>query len=124
MNSDVNILIVDDSAYLRKLIHNSLADYGFKQLLEACDGKEALDKMMEHEVNLIISGIHMAKVNGLELLRAIRNHSGLKQIPFIVLTSEPQGDMFRAVMQAGATGYLKKPFNDQDLIAKIESILE
>lgn len=124
MNAPFTILIVDDSVSVRHLIRKSLESSGFTSLLEAGDGKEALDVLMEHTVNLIISDIHMPKVNGIELLKAILNHSSLKTIPFIVLTSETEDEMFKTAMQAGATDYIKKPFTTEQLEIKIRSVIE
>lgn len=124
MNTSFVILIVDDSASLRHLIKKSLESAGFGNLLEAEDGKQALDMLMEHQVHLIISDINMPKVNGLELLKALLNHSTLKNIPFIVLTSETDDEMFKTVMQTGATDFIKKPFTHDQLIIKIKSIIE
>ncbi|MFH2092884.1 MAG: response regulator [Pseudomonadota bacterium] len=124
MASSFVILIVDDSASLRNLIRKSLESAGFDNLLEAVDGKDALDIMMEHKVDLIISDINMPKVNGIELLRAVLNHPTLKKIPFIVLTSQTQEETFKEMMQMGATDFIKKPFTKEDLIIKIKSIIE
>lgn len=124
MTDPFRILIVDDAASLRNLIRKSLESEGYTHLVEAADGKEALDKLMEHKINLIISDINMPKVNGLELLKAVLGNSHLKRIPFIVLTSQTEDEMFKTVMQTGATDYIKKPFSKQDLIIKIRSIVE
>ncbi len=118
------ILIVDDSKSLRNLIRKSLESAGFTNSLEAVDGKDALDVLMEHKVDLIISDINMPKVNGFELLRALKNHSALKTIPFIVLTSETENETFKEMMKTGATDFIKKPFTKEDLIVKIKSIIE
>lgn len=124
MTDPFTILIVDDAASLRNLIRKSLESEGYTDLVEASDGKEALDKLMEHKINLIISDINMPKVNGLELLKAVLGNSQLKKIPFIVLTSHTEDEMFKTVMNTGATDYIKKPFSKEDLIIKIKSIIE
>ena len=124
MNASFVILIVDDSDSLRNLIRKSLESAGFTNLLEAVDGKDALDVLMEHKVDLIISDINMPKVNGFELLRALKNHSSLKTIPFIILTSETENETYKEAIKTGATDFIKKPFTKEDLIVKIKSIIE
>ncbi|MFH2059968.1 MAG: response regulator [Pseudomonadota bacterium] len=124
MTSSFVILIVDDSNSLRDLIRKTLESAGFDNLLEAVDGKDALDVLMEHKVDLIISDINMPKVNGIELLKAILNHSALKRIPFIVLTSKTEDETFKKVMEIGAADFIKKPFTKEDLVMKIKSIIQ
>ncbi len=124
MKSSFAILIVDDSATLRTMIRKALEQGGFTHLLEAEDGKAALDKLMEHRVDLIISDINMPKVNGFELLKAVLNNPMLKKIPFIVLTSRTEDETFKQVMKTGATDFIKKPFTPGELILKIKSVIE
>ena len=124
MTSQFGILIVDDSNSLRNLIRKSLESAGYDNLLEAIDGKDALDMLMEHKVSLIICGLYMSKVNGLELVKALKNHSTLKVIPFIILTSDTEDETFKEVMKIGATDFIKKPFTKEDLVVKIKSIIE
>ncbi len=123
MPKDFSILIVDHSPMLKRLMRQSLQEKKNLHLIEAQDGKDALDKLMEHRIDLIVSGINMPKVNGLELLKALKNHSALKSIPFVVLTSETEDDMFKQCMASGADDFIKKPFTGDDLIIKIQSIL-
>ncbi|MCP3874143.1 MAG: response regulator [Desulfobacteraceae bacterium] len=124
MDTSFVILIVDDSNTLRNLIRKSLESSGFNNIMEAVDGKDALDSLLQHKIDLIISDINMPKVNGVELLKAVLNHSALKKIPFVVLTSETEDETFKKIMQMGATDFIKKPFSKQDLITKIQSIIE
>jgi len=117
------ILIADNSGMLRSIIKKTLHSEGFTKTLEAVDGKHVLDLLMEQKVDLIISSISMPKVNGIELLRALKNHSKLKSIPFIALLTETQGKIYDDVMAAKPDGFIKKPFTKEDLINKVNSIL-
>lgn len=124
MGESLSILIVDDSDMLRNLIRSTLESAGFGSTLEAVDGKDALDVLMQHKVDLIISDLNMPKVNGLELLKALLRNPVLKKIPFIVLTSETGDETFKEVMKIGAADFIKKPFTKEGLIVKIKSIIE
>lgn len=117
------ILIADNSGMLRSMIKRILHSAGFTSTFEAADGKQVLDLLMEHKVDLIISGINMPKVNGIELLRALKNHSSLKVIPFVALLSDTQGQTYDDLMAAKPDGFIKKPFTKEDLTNKVNSIL-
>ncbi|MCP3920999.1 MAG: response regulator [Desulfobacterales bacterium] len=123
MSSSLAILIVDNSAYLRKLMQKSLKSHGYDNIIEAIDGKNALDALMEHKIDLILSSLNLAKVNGLELIKALKDHSGLKHIPFIAVTSDTSNEIFKETMKNGAAGYIIKPYTPTDLANKIESII-
>ncbi len=123
MSSSLAILIVDNSGYMRELMKKSLNSHGYDTIVEAIDGKNALDALMEHKIDLILSSLNLAKVNGLELIKALKNHSGLKHIPFIVVTSDVSKEIFKETMRNGAAGYIVKPFTPETLVEKIESIL-
>lgn len=124
MGSSTAILIVDDSKFMRDYTHKSLKTRGYTHIIEAIDGKNALDVLMEHKVDLIISKLKLPKVNGLELLRALSNHSTLKHIPFVVLTPDTTNDGFIKAMKIGATDYIKKPFTSTDIDLKIKSVMQ
>lgn len=123
MSSSLGILIIDNSGYMRKVMKKSLNSHGYDNIVEAFDGKNALDALMEHKIDLIISSLNLAKVNGLELVRALKDHSGLKHIPFIVVTTDISKDIFKETMESGAAGYIVKPYTPESLINKIESII-
>ncbi|MBI9088620.1 MAG: response regulator [Desulfobacterium sp.] len=105
------------------MIKRALHSAGFTSTLEAEDGKQVLDLLMEQKVDLIISGINMPKVNGIELLRALKNHYSLKVIPFIALLSDTQGQTYDSLMAAKPDGFIKKPFTNEELTNKVNSIL-
>ncbi|MBA3008883.1 MAG: response regulator [Proteobacteria bacterium] len=116
------VLIVDDSRFMRSLLRKTLTHLGYDHIVEAIDGKDALDALMEHPVNLIISDLDMPKVNGLELLRAVMNHSSLKRIPFLVLTPDMSDKMFAEAMKTGAADFLLTPFTSEQMTVKVNAI--
>ncbi len=120
----LSVLVVEDSNSIRKLICSVLKQNGFVNVIEADDGKEALDAMCVTVPDFIISDINMPKVNGLELLTAMQQHSVWKDVPFVVLTSETGDDTFKQVMKMGAADYIKKPFSPEQFMVKIKSIVE
>ena len=123
MSSSLAILIVDNSGYMRTFMQKSLKSHGYENIVAAIDGKNALDLLMEHKIDLILSSLNLAKVNGLELIRALKNHSGLKHIPFIVVTTDISKDIFKEAMKTGAAGYIIKPYTPTDLADIIESVM-
>ncbi len=123
MNSSYAILIVDDSASMRNIMRKSLEASGYSEIIEAVDGKDALDMLSINKIDLVISDLNMPKVNGLDLLKAILNHSVFKSIPFMVLTSETDDETFKKAMQMGATDFIKKPFSQEELAIKIKSVI-
>ena len=120
----LTVLVVEDSASIRKIIVSVLHGIGFVRVDQAEDGKQALDIMAHTIPDLVISDINMPKVNGLELLSAMQKNPGLKTIPFVVLTSEISDETFKQVMSMGAADYIRKPFSKEDLIVKIKSIVQ
>ncbi|MCG8552834.1 MAG: response regulator [Desulfobacterales bacterium] len=122
MDQNAAILIVCDSEYMRDYIQKALKFQGYPAAIEAVDGKDALDSLMEHKVDLIISELQMPKVSGLDLVKAMANHSTLKKIPCMILTSDTSDDGFKQAMEAGAADYIKKPFTSSELDIKIKSI--
>ena len=118
------ILIVDNSKFMHNFMEKSLKSQCYEKIIHAVDGKDALDALMEHQVDLIISELNMPKVDGLELLRALKNHSELNHIPFIILTSDPGDQMTKDAMEAGAVDYIKKPFTPEEILLKIQSVIK
>ncbi len=114
------ILIVDDSATVRKLIMYSLEATNYN-CLEASDGIEALEKMAQNSVDLIIADLNMPKMDGLELIRTIRKQN--RDIPIIMLTTQGDEESKRAGLDAGANVYLIKPAPTHLLHYKVKSLL-
>ena len=123
MDSYPAILIVDNSRFLRHFIHNALKSRAYQYIVTAHDGKDAIDALMEHKIDLIISGLRMPKVNGLDLLRALRNHSTLRHIPIVVLVSDLSDETFKEALKIKPADYLQKPFSPKELDIKIKTVL-
>jgi len=114
------ILVVDDSATVRKLIIYALDPNNYN-CLEASDGMEALEKMAQNPVDLVIADLNMPKMTGLELVRTIRR--GNKDIPVIMLTTQADEESKKEGLEAGANVYLVKPAPRHLLLYKVRSLL-
>ncbi len=124
MSTSHTIIIVDDSASLRAIVCKYMNELGYFNTIEAIDGKEAIEILSVQKTDLIITGLRMPKVNGIDLLRVSQDHSVFKLIPFIVLTSDTEDEGFKKAMQLGATDFLQKPFTKAELAIKVKLILE
>jgi len=115
------ILSVDDSSVIRKIIRSAVEVLKY-DLLEASDGEEAisiLNKEENEDIRLILLDWNMPGMNGLDFLKAVKNHPVFRNIPVMMVTTESEkGNIIKAV-QAGVSNYLIKPFNTEELIKKI-----
>ena len=123
MNLDTQILIVDDSATMRRIAKFILKSLGFKNIEEAEDGLEALDVIRNDRIDLVLSDCNMPNMDGIELLTHLRNDPDLNTIPFIVMTSSGQKESLLAMVKAGVSDYIEKPFQADDLRKKLEKFL-
>ena len=117
------VLIADDSNVMRKIIKNALNQLGFSDYVEAADGHAALKEVGEDPVDLIISDWNMPKMTGLEFLKTVRSHANLKDIPFLMVTSEGDEAKILEAVEAGVSQYIVKPFNADQLQTKVKEIL-
>ena len=110
--SEVRTLIVDDSSVMRKIVERSLRQAGLETLVvyEAGSGTEALEVLKAQPVDLILSDINMPAMDGLELLRQIRAQNLAVGVPVVMITTESSEEHVKQAIQAGARGYIRKPF--------------
>lgn len=112
------VLIVDDDFLIRQLLSLILRSAGYS-VLEAENGKDALDKLSSHPVDAVITDLRMPQMDGIELTKAIRTNPAYEDIPVIMLTSDFRGYKEREGGQAGVTDWISKPFIPQQLIQTI-----
>lgn len=117
-----SVLAVDDSASIRVLVNHVLNGAGYKVVL-AEDGLEALDYARKNDVDLVLTDINMPNLDGIGLIEALRNLPNYKFVPLLVLTTESGSDMKMRGKAAGATGWIVKPFNPDQLIATIKKVI-
>ncbi|MDD2712058.1 MAG: response regulator [Simplicispira sp.] len=122
--SNYPLLVVDDFATMRRIVSGLLRDSGATHILEAENGLEALRKLAAGNIKFVISDWNMPNMNGLELLKAVRNSPQLQDMPFLLVTAEARKENIVEAAQAGADGYIVKPFTAETLIEKITMILQ
>jgi two-component system, chemotaxis family, chemotaxis protein CheY len=116
------IMMVDDSPSMRMLLRAALTDLGYA-VSEAEDGMAALDKFEHENPDLLITDINMPRLDGFGLIEAVRAKSHLEGLPILVLTTESSDEKKQRARQAGATGWIVKPFNPEKLAAAIRRVL-
>jgi len=121
--SDVSklIMMVDDSPSMRMLLRAALTDLGYA-VVEAEDGVSALEKLDDIEPDLLITDINMPRLDGFGLIAQVRG-AGRSSLPILVLTTESSDEKKQRARQAGATGWIVKPFNPDKLAAAIRRVL-
>jgi two-component system, chemotaxis family, chemotaxis protein CheY len=117
-----SILAVDDSVSMRQLVSYTLTDAGF-QVVEAVDGEDALAKAQSAQVDLVLTDVNMPKMNGIDLIRNLRELPAYKFTPMLLLTTESADDKKSEGKAAGATGWLVKPFDPEQLISTINRVI-
>ena len=122
MDASKKILIVDDSSLMRNFAKGSLKQLKLNNVGEAEDGKEALSKLKRERYDLILSDLHMPNMDGLELLRAVRSDSNLKDIPFIIMTLNGKKDLLLEAVKEGLNDYLIKPVTANALGKKLKKV--
>ena len=115
------VLVVDDSVSMRQMTSLILKGAGFAPV-EAGDGQEALEKLTEDTV-LVITDFNMPRMNGVELIRAIRSGSVAKTIPILMITTESEDDKKQQGREAGATAWIVKPFTKDQLLATLKRLV-
>ncbi|MFT5717071.1 MAG: two-component system chemotaxis response regulator CheY [Oleiphilaceae bacterium] len=116
------ILAVDDSASMRQMVSFTLKGAGYT-VIEAEDGQKALDKAKGSAVDLVLTDVNMPVMDGIELVRNLRTLPAYKFTPILMLTTESAGDKKVQGKNAGATGWLVKPFNPEQLLATIKKVM-
>ena len=120
--ADKKILAVDDSISIRKSIYFVLTQEGY-EVVEAVDGVDGLAKAKEDKFNLVITDINMPNMDGIEMIKQIRQTEGYKFTPIIALTTENQDSKMQEGKAAGATGWIVKPFTSEKLLAIVKKII-
>lgn len=117
------ILIVDDSESIREVVCFTLENAGF-QVFKGVDGVDALTVLEANApVDLIITDLHMPNMDGIDFIRNVRANDAYKFVPILFLTTESQNDKKMAAKEAGATGWIVKPFVPDKLLAAISKVV-
>ncbi|MFC1750159.1 response regulator [Pseudomonadota bacterium] len=116
------ILAVDDSASMRQMVSFTLKGAGFG-VVEAVDGVDALAKAKVNSVDLVLTDVNMPKMDGISLIKELRALPKYKFTPILMLTTESGGSKKSEGKEAGATGWIVKPFNPDQLLATIKKVI-
>lgn len=122
MNPEIKILVVDDFKTMRGIIRNLLRDIGYRKIFEADDGTTALPMLRQGDFDFLITDWNMPGMDGIELLKRVRNDESLKSIPVLLVTAEAKKQQIIEAAKAGVNGYIVKPFSAEVLNKKIEQI--
>lgn len=117
-----SILIVDDSASIRQVVSLTLKGAGFN-VIEACDGQDALKKLTGQRVHLMISDVNMPNMDGLSFLKEVKSRAEYKFTPVIMLTTESAEDKKSQGQAAGAKAWMVKPFQPQQMLAAVNKLV-
>lgn len=123
-DKNMKFLIVDDFSTMRRIIRNLLKELAFTNADEAEDGIAALAKLRDGNFDFVVSDWNMPNMTGIELLKAIRADAALKHLPVLMVTAEAKKENIIEAAQAGASGYVVKPFTAAVLEEKLNKIFE
>jgi two-component system chemotaxis response regulator CheY len=121
-----NVLIVDDSQTMRTVIKKTVAISGFEigECWEAGDGREALDVLNQQWVDIILTDLNMPRMNGLELVKALKGDEGTRHIPIVLITTEGSETRIEEAYALGISGYIQKPFYPEAIRDALNQIME
>ena len=121
---DTKFLVVDDFSTMRRIVRNLLKELGFVHVQEAEDGVEALKKLRTEAFDFVVTDWNMPNMSGIELIRAVRADAKLKRLPILMVTAEAKRENIIEAAQAGASGYVVKPFTAATLDEKLKKIFQ
>jgi two-component system chemotaxis response regulator CheY len=121
----MDVLIVDDSAAIRKILQRVLrqTEVPIGNILEAGDGVEALALLEQQKVGLILSDINMPNMDGLEMLSKVKSIEAYKSVPVIMITTEGNQNKVMEAVSLGASGYVRKPFTTEQIKEKLTGLV-
>ncbi|MGF6533583.1 MULTISPECIES: chemotaxis response regulator CheY [Paraburkholderia] len=124
MDKGMKILVVDDFPTMRRIVRNLLKELGYSNVDEAEDGQAGLARLRSGKYDFVISDWNMPNLDGLAMLKEIRADASLTHLPVLMVTAESKKENIIAAAQAGASGYVVKPFTAVTLDEKLNKILE
>jgi two-component system chemotaxis response regulator CheY len=116
------ILTIDDSKTIRDMLRMTLVSAGF-EVIQAVDGQDGVEVMDREKVDLVITDINMPRMNGYEVVRHLRGNPSHKSLPILVLTTESDSDKKNLAREAGATGWMVKPFDPDRLLETVRKVI-
>lgn len=123
VDKNMRILVVDDFPTMRRIVINLLKQLGFSNVVEASDGREALEKVRSDKIDLVVSDWNMPNMTGIDFLKELRADEKFKSLPFIMVTAEGKKENVIAAVHAGVSNYVVKPFNAATLKEKLIKVV-
>jgi len=117
-----NILVVDDSQSIREVVTHTLENEGYNVMVGS-DGKHALQFLDGTEIDMVITDLYMPEMDGIEFIKEVRRREEYKGVPILFLTTESQNEKKQMAKEAGATGWIVKPFVPKKLLAALNKVL-
>jgi len=124
LDLSLKVLVVDDFSTMRRIVKNLLKQIGYKNIDEAEDGVQALSKLQDGGYGLVVSDWNMPNMDGLEMLKAVRQDPAIKNIPVLMVTAEAEKEKVITAIQAGVNNYVVKPFTGEILKEKLDKIFD
>jgi two-component system chemotaxis response regulator CheY len=124
VDANLKFLVVDDFSTMRRIVRNLLKELGFTNVIEAEDGVDALNKLRAGDIEFVVSDWNMPNMTGIDLLRAIRKDPALRHLPVLMVTAEAKKENIIEAAQAGASGYIVKPFTAATMDEKLKKIFQ
>ncbi|WP_058185811.1 response regulator [Terracidiphilus gabretensis] len=124
--SEIRTLIVDDSSVMRKIVERALRQAGLDTLVvhEAGSGAEGLEVLKDNAVDIILSDINMPVMDGIEFVRQLKAQNLAAGVPVIMITTESSEEHVKQAIQAGAAGYIRKPFTAEQVKERVLPLLK
>ena len=124
LDLSLKVLVVDDFSTMRRIVKNLLKQIGYSDIEEAEDGVQALSKLQNGGFGLVVSDWNMPNMDGLDLLKAVRQEPAIKDMPVLMVTAEAEKEKVITAIQAGVNNYVVKPFTGEILKEKLDKIFD
>jgi two-component system chemotaxis response regulator CheY len=118
----MRFLVIDDSVTMRRIISNILARLGYPEVVQAANGREALDRVATESIDIVVTDWYMPEMNGLDFVKALRAAPATKHIPIVVVTANAASDDIQHALELGVNGYILKPFTAETMREKIGTL--
>jgi two-component system chemotaxis response regulator CheY len=119
----MRFLIVDDSSTMRRIIINTLNKIGYREVSEAANGREGLDRLAAGDIDMIVTDWNMPEMTGIEFIRHVRAQDSTRTLPVLMVTTNAAKDDIVEALQAGVSNYVVKPFTPETLREKIDAVI-
>jgi two-component system chemotaxis response regulator CheY len=121
-NPRIRFLVIDDSVTMRRIISNILGRLGYPEVVQAANGREALDRLATEPIDIVVTDWYMPEMNGLDFVKALRTTPATSHIPIVIVTANAASDDIQHALELGVNGYILKPFTVETMREKIGAL--